>query len=160
MCCQVFHFGVRDIWGKVLETKYDEETWRDRITMSKEKTWIDNLIKYRYESDCYNSTKQPAKVGYVRHVPAILFDHYHWCMLCGPMEEDGATIQPKSFWLGRVCHLVYVMVAIPWKGFLDLWFADHAMQYSWDGYSLLYKPPRHSTKELFGRNYPHLASEN
>ncbi len=33
------------------------------------------------------------------------------------MEEDGAAIQPKSFWLGRVCHLVYVMVASPWKGF-------------------------------------------
>ncbi len=81
-------------------------------------------------------------------------------VFCACMEEDGATIQPKSFWLGRVCHLVYVMVAIPWKGFLDLWFADHAMQQSWDGYSLLYKPPRHSIKELFGRNYPHLASVN
>ncbi len=34
------------------------------------------------------------------------------------MEEDGATIQPKSFWLGRVCHLVYVMVAIPLKSLL------------------------------------------
>ncbi len=34
------------------------------------------------------------------------------------MKEDGATIQPKSFWLGRVCHLVYVMVAIPWKSLL------------------------------------------
>ncbi len=34
------------------------------------------------------------------------------------MEEDGATIRPKSFWLGRVCDLVYVMVAIPWKSLL------------------------------------------
>ncbi len=25
------------------------------------------------------------------------------------------TITPKSFWLGRVCDLVNVMVAIPWK---------------------------------------------
>ena len=29
------------------------------------------------------------------------------------MEEDGAAIQPESFWLGWVCHLVYVMVAFP-----------------------------------------------
>ncbi len=37
------------------------------------------------------------------------------------MEEDGATILLKSGSnlsdFGRVCHLVYVMVAIPWKGF-------------------------------------------
>ena len=30
----------------------------------------------------------------------------------------GWTTQPKSFWLGRVCDLVYVMVAIPWKSLL------------------------------------------
>ncbi len=50
------------------------------------------------------------------------YDPDHFCSIlatCGrSMEEDGTTIQPKSFWLGRVCHLVYVMVAIPWKSLL------------------------------------------
>ncbi len=44
-----------------------------------------------------------------------------------PCRKDGATIQPKSFWLGRVCHLVYVMVAIAWKGFPasgDIWVSS------------------------------------
>ncbi len=49
----------------------------------------------------------------------------------GGMEEDGAVIHPKSFWLGRVCHLVYVMVAIPWKGFPaigDIWVSRDLLQ--------------------------------
>jgi hypothetical protein len=44
--------------------------------------------------------------------------YFFFVYISSSMEEDGATIQPKSFWLGRVCHLVYVMVAIPWKSLL------------------------------------------
>ena len=41
-----------------------------------------------------------------------------FCLFLRDHSDSRLSPQPKSFWLGRVCDLVYVMVAIPWKSLL------------------------------------------